>query len=128
MEEELIALLVANAGVSARLSQRVYFGRKPQAEAATHYAVLSVISLDRSYDMQGNTGHAAARVQIDVYAPAYKDAKVTARVIDAVLSGHSGGVFQGVFLMAQRDLTEMDAGDVNPLFRISSDYMIHYTE
>ncbi len=54
MEEELIALLVTNAGVSARLSQRVYFGRKPQAEAATHYAVLNVISLDRSYDMQGN--------------------------------------------------------------------------
>jgi hypothetical protein len=78
--------------------------------------------------MQGNTGHAAARVQIDVYAPAYRDAKVTARVIDAVLSGYSGGMFQGVFLMAQRDLTEMDAGDVNPLFRISSDYMIHYTE
>lgn len=128
MEEELTALLVTNAEVSARLSGRVYFGRKPQAETSSHYAVLTVISRDRSYDMQGNTGHAAARVQVDVYAATYRDVKTTARVIDGLLSGYRGGLFQGVFLMAERDLSEMDAGDVNPLFRISSDYMIHYTE
>jgi hypothetical protein len=128
MEEELIALLVSNAGVSARLSGRVYFGRKPQGEPALPYAVLTVANRTRSYDMRGDAGHAMTRVQVDVYATTYKDAKAATRAVSSALSGYRGGLFQGVFLDGERDLTGMDAGDVNPLFRISTDFMIHHNE
>jgi hypothetical protein len=128
MEEALIALLLANAGVSARLGLRIYFGRKPQSDTSNHYAVAQVISLQRDYVMAGSAGYVASRVQIDVYGQTYKETKLSARAIDAALSGYSGGIFQGVFTDTQRDLDEMDAGDVNPLFRVSTDYIIHHTE
>ena len=121
MEEAITALL---AGVA---SGRRYWGRAPQS-AARPFIVLNRIDGQRSYTTQAPTNHVASRVQVDCYGDTYTSAKGIARAATAVLSGYSGGIIQGIFVDGERDLPASDAGEVNHLFRVSIDIMVHTGE
>lgn len=128
MEEALIALMLANAGVSTVLSTRIYWGRKPQADPAKPYAVLQKISGVPDVHMRGTSGLIESRVQVDVYGDTYTSALAAHGAIVSLLCGYSGTVsqtnFQGIFLDADRDLPAADAGEVSILFRKSLDFII----
>ncbi|MGR3452880.1 DUF3168 domain-containing protein [Pseudooceanicola sp.] len=121
MEEELRALLLADSGVTALASDRVNFGAHPQGEPLPA-VVLNTISGAEGYTLSGPDGLLQARVQVDVYALTYGDAKRLARAVIAVLSGYSGGSFQGVFHESSRDSRE--DGEARRPFRVSMDFTV----
>lgn len=121
MEEAITALLASVAG------GRRYWGRAPQT-VSRPFLVLSRIDGVPNYVMQWASGYVASRVQIDAYADTYTAAKAAARAAIAVLSGYRGGDILGIFVDSQRDLPAADAGEVNHLFRVSIDIMIHHQE
>lgn len=121
MEEAMTALLASVAG------GRRYWVRAPQG-AVRPFVVLQRISGVPDYHFQGPSGLVESRVQIDAYADTYSAVKATARAIKTLLSGHSGGDIQAVFIDGERDLPAADAGDVTNLFRTSLDILVHHGE
>ncbi|RVK40898.1 tail completion protein gp17 [Sinorhizobium meliloti] len=121
MEEALTALLASVAG------GRRYWTRAPQT-ALRPFVVLNRVDGVASYHYLGASGLVASRVQIDCYADTYTAAKATARAVEAILSGHVGGIIQAIFLESHRDLPAADAGDVTNLFRTSIDITVHHGE
>lgn len=120
MEQEITTLL-------ATAAPRLFWGRAPQTAPARPYVVLSRISGAREYHMQGPDGLVSSRIQIDVYADTYIAAHNTGIAIAGALSGYRGGTIQGVFVDNQRDLTGIEGGDPNELFRLSIDVIVHHT-
>ncbi|MGH6862467.1 MAG: DUF3168 domain-containing protein [Phyllobacterium sp.] len=127
MEEFLTSRLLSSAGVTAHVSNNIYWGRAPQGILAP-FVVLQRISGIRDYTMQRASGYVSSRVQVDVYASTYLESKTTARAVIAELSGHRGGPIQGIFIDSERDLPATDAGEVNHLHRTSVDIFIHHSE
>lgn len=121
MEELLTTLLAPVAG-----GQR-HWVRAPQ-KTQPPYVVMNRITGLRDYHMLGASGLVTSRVQIDCYARTYSEAKTVARSASAILSGYRGGGVHGIFLDNERDLPASDSGEVNHLFRVSLDFMIHHQE
>ncbi|MHA6641347.1 tail completion protein gp17 [Mesorhizobium sp. A623] len=128
MEEQLVALLLNAAGVTALVSDRIDWGKAPQSVSGHPYVVLQRIDGLHDYHMQGASGYVASRVQIDTYSEKYTATKKATRALIAALSGYKGGIFQGIFLDGERDLPAADAGEVTNLFRTSLDFMVHHKE
>jgi hypothetical protein len=126
MEEALIALLLGSAPLTTITGTRIYWARKPQTVALRPYVVLQRIDGVPSYHMAGASNYLASRVQADVYAETYTSSKQTARALIATLTGYKGGIFQGIFIDSQRDLSAADAGEVTTLFRTSVDFIAHH--
>lgn len=121
MEEALTSLLADNA-------PRRYWSRAPQSpEPQRPYVVLTRISAVRDYHLQGASGYVVSRIQIDIYADTYTSADTTAQAIIRTLSGYRGGSILGLFVDNQRDLSGIEAGDPNELFRQSIDVIVHHT-
>lgn len=127
MEEALINVLLSSAGVMALVSNRIEWGRSTQGEQVPRI-VLQLISTVKPYTMAGASNYTASRVQIDIYANCYLEAKQVSRAVVKALSGYWGGIFQGIFIQSERDLTAADAGEISRLFRNSIDITIHHKE
>ena len=119
MEQEVTNLILP-------IAPRLFWGRAPQTAPARPYVVLSRISGVPGYHMQGSDGLVSSRIQIDVYADTYIAAHNTGNAIVGVLSGYRGGTIQGVFIDNQRDLTGIEGGDPNELFRQSIDVIVNH--
>ena len=122
MEAELTALLSSVAG------GRRYWVRVPQGAIPKPYVVLQRASRLPNYTMGGASGYVASRVQADIYGDSFSSTKAAADALKGAVSGYRGGSIQGIFIDAERDLPEADAGEVSKLFRISIDLMIHFGE
>lgn len=130
MEEDIIALLLANSGVTSKVGNKVYPGRAPQGTKPVYVTIRTVTGL-QNYTMLAASGYVQSRVQADVYGGTYSAMKLAARAVLAALSGFKGTqgslVIQGIFVDAERDLPAVDEDDdVNNLFRTSIDFMIHH--
>jgi hypothetical protein len=90
--------------------------------------VMYRISGGADYIMDGPSGLAQARVQIDCHADTYSGAKALARQVRVALSGYRDSLrILGVFLDAERDLApESGYGVLSG--RVSLDFIIHYKE
>lgn len=128
MEEAFIHLLLSDASVQAVLAQRINWTVGPQSGSAYPRATLQRASSQSDYHSQGSSKYRQVRVQMDIYGETFVSAQLAARAVKRRLSGYRGGIFQGIFLDSERDLPAADAGDVTRLFRVSSDYIIHYRE
>ena len=125
MERQLRALLRADPAIAA-ITAHINWGAHPTG-LPWPAAVLTVISDTQGYTLDGPDGLSAIRVQIDCYAATYDAAKDRSRAIRAKLSGYSGGQFQGVFLAGLRDGREGGTNEADRPFRVSMDFMVHFT-
>jgi len=121
MEAVLTGLLAFLAG------GKRYWLAAPQGEKPP-YAILQRITGIRDYHFQGPSGLVESRVQIDCYDKTYEGVAAMARSIVSHLSGHRGGIIQGIFIDGERDLPAADAGEVARLFRKSIDIIVKHKE
>lgn len=121
MDEALQALLLADAAIAARVSDRVYWGLRPQGFPLPAI-VMHVISGADAPHLTGTDGFWRYRVQIDCYGADRPAARRLSRDVINLLNGHTGGWFNAVFLDTVREDFEDAAAD-RPT-RISLDFNI----
>jgi len=126
MEEALRAMILADAGVSAIVGQRVYWGDRPQGEPVPAIVMLG-ISQVAGHHMQGPDGVTMRRVQCDCYAETYLGSKMLERALKAAIDGKRSGILQGIFLANARDLREAGTNDADRFYRASVDFMVHHS-
>lgn len=131
----LRAVLLADAAVAAIVGARVYPAILPQGVTQPS-VVQSLISEETDYHMQGPSGLASMRVQVDAWALDQDDAVELAGAVKDVLSGFRGEVsfgsaspqseaeVKGIFAVAARD--DFDA--TAKMHRRSRDYEVWYYE
>jgi hypothetical protein len=128
VEESLVALLLADAGLEALVTNRINWNVKPQASGLPAI-ILTEASGTPDYHAQGPSGLVESRVQVDVWGKTYGQMKTVARAVEARLSGMreiSGGTqFQGAFLQSSRASFEEGSGGVQ-MHRSSMDFMVHH--
>ncbi|HMT13134.1 MAG TPA: DUF3168 domain-containing protein [Aestuariivirga sp.] len=126
MEKALMARLLAAAGLTSLVSNRVYWVIAPQGVAAP-YIIMSVISSVPGYTMAGKDALTESRVQVDIYAKTYASAKAISAQVKSALSGFRGGVsgvtFDGIFIASERD-TFTDDASPSDLLGVSIDLMV----
>lgn len=125
MEADLIAKILASAGVSALVSTRVNWSRRPQGSALP---AIVLHRIDGSPDVHhgGRSGLVMSRVQADCWAASYGAAKAVARALESAITAQTftqGATrFDLILIDSERDDTS-DQSDT-PLFRTSLDLMI----
>lgn len=131
MHQALIDLLTSDPRVSNPMGDRVWWLRRPQRDDALPAATLTQVGGFRDRHLSGASGLVEAGVQVDVWATTYRDAKEAMAGILAVVNAYrhpAGGEIQGIFIDAERDLTDADIADGRLLFRVSADLTIQHTE
>lgn len=105
----IFAWLTNAEAVTADLGSRLYPGRKVPQNVQRPYGCYQVISDPRPQHLKGYDSTRVARVQIDIFADRYADAKRVAETIIAEVAtpGTHGGVkFGRVKAEGPRDLGE----------------------
>lgn len=132
MKAALRSILLADAGVAALVGARVSWVTRPRMSELPSITLQQIGGI-RHYDMTAPSGLVQARVQVDCWALANKDAARVARAVNAAIGGLRGEVagveFQGCFLESELDFT--DATGATPdelLHRVSQDYVIWHDE
>jgi hypothetical protein len=126
MEAALIAKLLAATGITALISTRINWSRRPQG-AALPAIVLQRISGTPDVHHAGASGLVVSRVQVDCWAASYGSAKAVARAVETAITAQTftqGATrFDVILIDSERD----DSTDeTTPLFRTSMDLMVHH--
>lgn len=125
MEADLIAKLLASSGVTALVSTRINWSRRPQGSALPAI-VLHVIDGEPDVTHGGRSGLRMNRVQADIWASSYGSAKAVARALEDAITAQTftqGATrFDAILIDSERDDTSDESG--TPLFRTSLDLMI----
>jgi hypothetical protein len=127
MESALIAALLANAGLAAKVGDRIKWDVLTQGSAFPAIR-LHLISAADDYTMDGRVGFIGHLVQMDVFAGASADRKATVRALIAALDTLTSPPLQAV--IEGRD-NSFDAPGLGPsaagssnLFRASLDVRV----
>ncbi len=89
MEEALVAYLLGLAPLTALVSTRIYWMRRPQGQTALPTVVLQRISTDREVRNDGPDGLIRTTIQFNVYANDLNRALDVGRVLIPELEGAS---------------------------------------
>lgn len=131
----LFAFLAADASIAAAVTEggisRIFPVVLPAGVKKTSI-VYTKISGQGDYTMQGASGYAAPRYQIDAYAPTVPAAAALANFVKDAFDGFTGAIgtgansvfVQGVFCAGEREGYD---GTVE-MFFVSRDYFIHHGE
>lgn len=130
IEIAIRAILAADAAVAALVADRIHPIVLPQAglfPALTY----QVIDGDSHYSMQGPSGLASRRVQIDCHAETYEEAIDLKGAVIGALSGFQGDVgsppvrIQGIFRQLERDNYDAELERAGPtLWGKPLDFMV----
>jgi hypothetical protein len=125
MEAALIAKLLATAGITALVSTRINWSRRPQG-AALPAIVLHRIDGTPDVHHAGASGLVVSRVQVDCWGASYGSAKAVARAVETAITAQTftqGATrFDVILIDSERD----DSTDeTTPLFRTSLDLIVH---
>lgn len=127
MEAALIAHLLATAGITALVGDRITWGRRDQG-GTLPAIVLHRIDGAPDYHLDGPSGLVASRVQVDCWGLSYGSAKTVARAVDTAISGARftrGAIrFDAVLIVDERDTTFDETATA--LFRTSLDLAVHH--
>ena len=126
MEAALLAKLLASVNVTALVSTRINWMRRPQGSALPA-VVLHRIDGTPDVHHGGASGLGVSRVQVDCWAASYGAAKAIARAVETAVTAQTftqGAIRFDVILVAdERDST---SDETTPLFRTSLDLMVHH--
>lgn len=120
MEEQIRTMLLA-----ALPGTPIDWGARPQGSGYPG-VVLTIASDQGGHTYDGPDGLSVSRVQVDVYALSYGEARVLSRQIRAALDGYRSGDILGTFRAGERDSRDGGSGEVERPFRISQDFEIHW--
>lgn len=126
MEEQLIARLLATAGVLALVGTRIKPIERPQGQALPALTVQTIIG-GRAYTMGGADGTTASTVQIDAWGSSYQQAKELSReVIEAIEppATQDDIDFIKAFVDVARDMPVEDIDGGGKVFRVSMDFIV----
>lgn len=131
MEENLRALLLADAGVSALVADRVTWGVRPQGYPLPAVVLHAAGGL-KSYALTAEAGPRAARVQVNCLGSSWLESMTAFRAVAAALSGYAGTVggtlFQGILQDSEpSDLSQPDGASEQRTFGTTADFIVHYT-
>lgn len=121
MDEALFALINSTAAITAFVGSRVFWGVAKQG-AALPALVLRVVGGSDDPTLLGRDGLWSYRVQIDCYGLDRPTTRLLGRAVTAALSGYSGGEFNDISQIAEREGFEADAA--NRPFRMILDFNI----
>lgn len=124
MEAALLAKLLATAGVTALVSTRINWSRRPQGEALP---AIVLHRIDGAPDVHhgGASGLVVSRVQVDCWAESYGSAKAIARAVETAITAQTftqGATRFDVILIADERDSTFD--ETTPLFRTSLDLIV----
>lgn len=123
----LLSLVEVRTLVGSDTNARVYPVQLPQNPTLPALSYQR-ISATRDYVQTGATGLVLARVQIDSWAKAFRDATLLADAVRRAVSGFRGHLdgeyVHSVFLDNERHLFESGV----EVYRVSQDYRIRYGE
>lgn len=129
IEAAIFSLLTTDSSVSSLVGTRLYPLLAPQ-DAATPFIVYQRVSASRWTSLEGPSGMAQPRIQIDAYTSTYAAAKTLATAIREKLSGYRGTVagtrIGGITLITDQDLIENEKDP--KLYRVSMDFMVTHDE
>lgn len=120
MDEALHALLLANAALTARVGQRVFWGEAKQGEALPA-VVLNIISAVDHAHMSGG-GYIVYRVQIDCIGVDRPAARLVSRDVTAAINRTRNGSIRFVQSDGERETVGDAAGQ--RAFVVQQDYLI----
>lgn len=127
LEEDLRTLILAGQGVPPR----VHWLKRSQAGELPAITLQRITGLP-DYHMQGPSGLTESRVQADVWAAGYGDAKFAARALVARVSGFRGVQgstnFQAIMIDGMRDDYEGGSNTAEDFFRVIIDMIIQHNE
>lgn len=127
LRPELRSFLLADPSIAAVVVNRVYPGQMPQGVSATSI-VYTRISGGGDYHMQGLSGFARHRYQIDAWALKADSAASLADLIRDRIDGYRGAMgavtVHGIFFQDQRE----DYDEEAKLHRTGRDYFIDFAE
>lgn len=132
----LRAYLLADSAIAAMVGARVYPVKLPQGQTQPSI-VYSRISGQGDHHMEGASGLARARIQIDCWAQSADTATTLANLVKERIDGFGPGTMEwdenspgnaiavhGVFFQSERD----DWDETAALYRMSRDYHVWYKE
>lgn len=128
----LRSFVLGSAPIASVVAGRMFPGKLPQGTTAASI-VYNRISGAGDYHMQGLSGFAKHRFQIDAWAPTAESASTLADLIRDRIDGYQGPMgadspptvdVQGVFMVDQRE----DYDDAANLYRMSRDFFIVFME
>jgi hypothetical protein len=125
MEELLVAMILADAGVSALVSDRVRWVQAQQGEVKP-FVILTRISGSDDPTYREASSLMESRVQVDAYALTYAGAKALARALKSALNTKGSGLagtIDRIFYDSERDLFDDDQSP-DKVYRVSTDYRI----
>lgn len=109
IQEAIVTYLLANAGVAAEVSDRVYWGRLPQ-KPQYPCLMLETISSPATGSMAGETTLRQMRVQVSVYDPRYLKASTVLKAVRDALNDVPAGTMGGGGGV-EVEHVELEAGD-----------------
>lgn len=128
----LRSFVLGSPEIAAVVVARMFPGKLPQGTTQASI-VYNRVSGAGDYHMQGLSGFAKHRIQIDAWAPTAEVASSLADLIRDRIDGYRGDMgsmsppvvtVQGVFMVDQRE----DYDDAAKLYRMSRDYFIDFME
>ena len=127
LEEGLYAHLVADSGVAALVSTRVYPLLVPQ-DATLPAIAYQRISGPRDHSHTGTTGLALARIQLTLIASSYANAKALGTAVRTAMAGLRGSMGAVVVNACLFDNERDDWATVFEKPVVRHDYLIWYQE
>lgn len=132
MKADYIAYLLTKTGVTALVGTRIRPGTLGQSDTGSSIAVQTISHVPAS-DLEGESGFAKTRLQVDCWADSDNDAAVLAEAVRDASSGFRGAMgntfVHGCYLETDSDEFEKPtAGTEVQDYRVSMDFEIDHDE
>lgn len=127
MENDLTALLLGDAGISAQVGGRVHWMVQPLDSGGFPYVNLQLVAAPKGYTLDGEARLQRYRVQLDVWAQSMMAMLGAASPVQQLVSGWgvgSGDGLQAIMIQFVRDQRDDSLGAQQVLFRRQMDLEI----